>query len=143
MNTFTEIRTETFHIVSCYFCGVRFGIDERLHRSVVTDASRSVYCPACGGRTEWTKSEAQKRIEELEKKLAWEASQSARRKEEIDRQIALRKETENSLSATRGVVARLKTRAKNGVCPCCHRTVSQLAKHMESKHPNFNPAKTE
>jgi hypothetical protein len=31
----------------------------------------------------------------------------------------------------------LKTRAAAGVCPCCHRTVSQMKRHMQSKHPNF------
>lgn len=31
----------------------------------------------------------------------------------------------------------MKTRAAKGVCPCCHRTVAQMARHMQTKHPNF------
>lgn len=34
---------------------------------------------------------------------------------------------------------RLATRANHGVCPCCKRTFSQLARHMKTKHPDFKP----
>lgn len=33
--------------------------------------------------------------------------------------------------------AKLKKRASAGICPCCNRTVSQMARHMKSKHPEF------
>lgn len=32
---------------------------------------------------------------------------------------------------------RLRKRASAGVCPCCNRTFSQLARHMQTKHPTF------
>lgn len=32
---------------------------------------------------------------------------------------------------------RLKKRASAGVCPCCHKTVKQMAAHMQTKHPDF------
>jgi hypothetical protein len=35
-------------------------------------------------------------------------------------------------------LTRHKKRASAGVCPCCNRTVSQMAKHMQSKHPDYN-----
>lgn len=51
---------------------------------------------------------------------------------------------ERSHSTTRGHLTRerkkkeqLETRAANGVCPCCHRTFKQLARHMKTKHPDF------
>lgn len=28
-----------------------------------------------------------------------------------------------------------------GMCPCCRRTFKQLAEHMKSKHPDFDPAR--
>lgn len=31
-----------------------------------------------------------------------------------------------------------KKRASAGVCPCCNRTVSQMARHMQAKHPDYN-----
>lgn len=129
-STFTEIVTETFKIVSCYTCGVRFGIGGDLYRRVVTNAQGSVYCPACGNRTAWTESEAQREIKQLKQKLEWEASNAARQK-------SLREQAETSLVATKGVVTRLKKRVSNGVCPCCNRTFKQLSAHMANKHPEF------
>lgn len=136
MTTFTEVITETFKIVSCYTCGVRFGIGSELYRRVVTDAKGSVHCPACGSLTCWRESDDQKRIKELERKLQWEA-------DEVARQKRMREITESSLAATKGVVTKLSKRISAGVCPCCHRTVKQLAAHMKSKHPLYGstPAK--
>lgn len=37
---------------------------------------------------------------------------------------------------------RLKKRAAVGVCPCCSRTVGQLARHMKTKHPDFVATET-
>jgi hypothetical protein len=48
-----------------------------------------------------------------------------------------RKATERSLTATRGQVTRIKNRVAHGVCPCCHRTFANVARHMAGKHPDF------
>jgi uncharacterized Zn finger protein (UPF0148 family) len=130
MFTFQETITETFRVVSCYTCGVRFGIAGELYRRVVMDAKGSVYCPACGKGTMWQESDDQKRIKELEKKLAWEAAECTRQKSAKDA-------AEASLTATRGVVTRMKRRTSAGVCPCCNRTFRQLADHITQKHPDF------
>ncbi len=34
-------------------------------------------------------------------------------------------------------MTKVKKRAANGVCPCCNRTFSDLARHMKAKHPDF------
>lgn len=65
MITFAQTIVETFRVVSCYTCGVHFGIASELYKRVVTDAEGSVYCPACGKLTCWRESEDQKRIKEL------------------------------------------------------------------------------
>lgn len=130
MTEFTETIIQSFKLVSCYTCGVRFGIGSELYRRVVTNADGSVYCPACGKSTCWRESVSQKQIRELERKLAWEAA-------EVGRQKSARDEAEASLHATKGVVTRLKRRASSGTCPCCNRTFKQLAAHMKIKHPNF------
>lgn len=131
MSTFTETIVETFRVVSCYSCGVRFAIGSELYRRVVTDANDSIYCPACGKLSCWRESEDQKRIKELQRKLEWEASEVARQKQ-------AREEAEASLKATKGVVARIKRRVAAGVCLCCNRTFQNLARHMETKHPGKN-----
>ena len=100
-------------MVSCYTCGVRFGIGDELYRRVVTDAKDSIYCPACGNKTCWRESEDQKRIKELQRKLEWEAA-------EVARQKSARDAAEASLQATKGVVTRMMRRVSSGACPCCH-----------------------
>lgn len=130
MTAFSETKTLTFYIVSCYTCGVRFGIESELHRRAVTDAKGSVFCPACGNGTCWRESDDQKRIKELESKLKWEM-------ENAERQRTMRKQTEASLIATKGVVTKMRKRISAGVCPCCNRTFKQLAAHMKTQHPEF------
>lgn len=132
--TFTQTITETFQVVSCYTCGVRFGIGQDLYKRVVTDAKGSVYCPSCGSQTCWSESDDQKRIKELERKLKWEMENTERERKE-------RESAQASLVATKGVVTKLRRRAVAGVCPCCNRTFSQLARHMKTKHPEFAGAK--
>ena len=132
MTTFTETIIETFKVVSCYTCGVRFAIGSDLYRRVVTDAIDSVHCPACGKLTCWRESEDKKRIKELQRKLEWEAA-------EVTRQKEAREKAEASLQATRGVVTRFKRRVSTGVCPCCNRTFKQLSAHMKTQHPDFLP----
>jgi hypothetical protein len=52
-------------------------------------------------------------------------------------QLELRRAAERRVAAMKGQVTRLKTRAANGVCPCCNRTFTNLARHMASKHAGF------
>lgn len=65
------------------------------------------------------------------------AQRLAERDDEIRRQRELREATERQLSATRGVVTRIKNRVGHGVCPCCNRTFGDLARHMMTKHPTY------
>ena len=65
------------------------------------------------------------------------AQRLAERDDEIKRQRELREGTERQLSATRGVVTRIKNRVGHGVCPCCNRTFGDLSRHMATKHPTY------
>lgn len=139
MTTFTDTIIETFHVVSCYTCSIRFGITRELHRRVVTDAQGSVFCPACGNRSCWRESADQKVIKELQKKLEWEAAECARQKtlrDQADARAA-------SYFDEKSKVERKLKRVHAGICPYCNRFVKQLARHMETKHHGkpFVPAK--
>ena len=127
---FTETVVETFKVVSCYSCGIKFGIGSQLYKRAAIDAVGSIFCPACGQTMCWMESLDKQRIRELEKKLAWEAS-------EVARQKWARDTAEASLTATKGVVTKMKHRISAGICPCCHRYITQLKAHMASKHPKF------
>jgi hypothetical protein len=65
------------------------------------------------------------------------AQRVAEKDDEIKRQRDLREGTERQLSATRGVVTRIKNRVGHGVCPCCNRTFGDLSRHMMTKHPAY------
>lgn len=56
-------------------------------------------------------------------------------------QIAERDDTINNLEHRRraavGQVTKIKNRVGHGVCPCCNRSFENLARHMNSKHPDF------
>jgi len=129
---FTELRTEKYHVVSCYSCGNHFGVTSELHERAVEDKKGVLYCPACGQQTRWIgRTEDQKKIAQLERKLKWEA-------EELAKQIIEKKLAQNSLRATKGVITKIKKRIHNGVCPCCNRSFKNLERHMKSKHPDYN-----
>lgn len=61
----------------------------------------------------------------------------AEKDDEIKRQRDLREGTERQLSATKGVVTRIKNRVGHGVCPCCTRSFANLARHMQTQHAGF------
>lgn len=65
------------------------------------------------------------------------AQRIAEKQDEINRQREMREATERQLSATRGVVTRIKNRVGHGVCPCCNRTFGDLSRHMATKHPTY------
>ncbi len=127
---FTQHTFETFHVISCYHCALHFGIPSQLYTRAVTNAAGTIFCPACGQESRWGESDDKKRIRDLETKLKWESDHAARLASE--RNLA-----QASLAATKGIVTRLRNRASAGLCPCCNRTFSQLARHMKSKHPDF------
>lgn len=43
----------------------------------------------------------------------------------------------NEVAAAKKETKRLKKRAVAGTCPCCHRTVNAMVRHMKTKHPEF------
>ena len=113
----TRNKSLTFYILDCWNCGVPFGLtndyDDRRR-----DDCRTFYCPN-GHPQSYSESEADRLRRELD--AAREATAEARRQ----------------LAATKGQVTKLKRRAQNGVCPCCHRHFVALERHMSTKHPDY------
>jgi len=102
----------------CSKCGIVYGVPDNFKRARRED-HHSFWCP--NGHSQYipAKSEAEKlraRLEEEQSKLA-------------NLQLELMvKEKESK---------RLKSRIKNGACPCCHRQFVQLSRHMKTKHPDY------
>ena len=124
----------SFHPQTCCHpgCNVAFALpvalDDELRRT-----HDWFYCPR-GHRQHYSgKSEAEK----LRDELAAAQRETERARASRDEEARIRRGVERQLSATRGVVTRTKRRVGHGVCPCCKRTFSALARHMESKHPGY------
>lgn len=81
----------------------------------------------------YTKTEVVRLREELERKTKDRDYWMARHGEARDQIL----KTERRLSATQGVVTRIKNRVGKGVCPCCNRYFANVHRHMANQHPEF------
>jgi len=123
-------------VLTCW-CGMRHAVPTELrnHQLRCHDDGRDVpviYCPL--GHSHMPAGES--KAERLERQLQAQRDRAARF-------AAQRDQAEASARAYKGAATRARNRAKVGVCPCCNRTFSQLARHMASQHPDFDPAAVE
>lgn len=119
-----------FAVYECGECGVLFALTKSYIENRGQDGERW-HCPNGHPWVFTGKTREQKLQAELER----ERDHSAWLVAELDQKKA-------SLRATKGVVTRKRkelARVKAGVCPCCSRTFQNLARHMKSKHPEFEP----
>lgn len=108
----------------CPVCFVTYAGPKRLFEAKRRNGT-NFYCPN-GHNLSYHDSEEDKlrrERDQLKQRIALKDDQIA---EAIDRAMRAQKE-----------VNKLTTRASHGVCPCCKRTFSQLARHMKQKHPEF------
>lgn len=127
--TITEIRT--FTILTCYKCGVDFGMPARMEEKRRQDKG-SFWCPNGHSQAFVTSTEQILRAElasaKESKKWAEESRDRARRDADYFK---------NSRNGYKGQLTKIKKRVAHGVCPCCTRTFQDLARHMETEHPDF------
>jgi len=114
--------TESMTVTDCAQCGVVFALPTT-YVSRRRDDGLTFYCPN-GHLLSYTGGD-KKRIRDLEANLEFVRGQ--RDGQERRAEAALR-----SLSATKGVVTKLKKRAAAGICPCCNRHFDALESHMEA-----------
>ncbi|WP_162987016.1 hypothetical protein [Sphingomonas paeninsulae] len=124
-----------FVAVSCIQCKVVFGLNLNTHE-VLKQSSAAFHCPH-GHSMVFVKgeTEADKLRRERDRLKQREAQLNDAVKHERDR----RETAERSAIAYKGQATRIRNRVKAGVCPCCNRTVKQLAQHMQTQHPEFQP----
>ncbi len=114
----------TFGTTVCCACGVAFAMPNDLKQNRI-DYGQDFYCPN-GHKLNFKKCQVEILREQLESK---EKELRTAKCETLNQQH-LRETAEGKLK-------RIEKRVKHGVCPCCHRTVKQLAAHMKSKHPEW------
>jgi hypothetical protein len=116
---------ETIHTLQCADCTMTFGVPRRFEEDRRKD-HKTFFCP--NGHTNVFSGESE--------------NEKMRRERDIARQQVARAE-EDAARARRAAInaqketKRLKKRAAAGTCPCCQRTVLQMARHMKTKHPEF------
>lgn len=120
-------------VLTCW-CGIRHAVPEELRRQQrrQQDEHREVtgvFCPLGHEHVPSGKSKAAK----LQERLDAERVRSGRLAHERDQAEARR-------IAQKGATTRAKKRHAAGVCPVCTRTFKQLARHMESQHPGYDPS---
>lgn len=119
--------------VTCCSCGILFHVPDDWEKARREDKGR-FYCPN-GHSLSFTQSEADKlRLERdrLKQQIAFKDYEIAT---ERDRRHAV----ERRVISAKGQITKLKKRAKAGTCPCCNRTFSNMAAHMKTQHPDFDP----
>lgn len=102
--------------ITCITCGVTFGVPEDLISEKRKDHT-NFHCP--NGHAMLFPSESD--VEKLRKQLNSE-------------KLAKQHEMNLRLEAERRE-GMLRKRVAHGVCPCCKRSFTNLARHMKSKHP--------
>ena len=112
-----------FEVEDCINCGIIFAIPREL-RARLTNNRQTFYCPN-GHSMSYTEPE----IERVRKQL-----EQAKRDAEWQRQRA--ESADKRLIAAKGQMTKLKNRVNHGVCPHCQRTVSQMERHIATKHPD-------
>lgn len=126
-----------YNVGECCQCKAPMTLPKELYEAARRSPVISFYCPY-GHRQHFSAGESD--IDKLRRERDRLAQRVAERDDEIARQRGLREETERRLSATKGVVTRIKNRVSHGVCPCCNRTFENLQRHMASEHPAYAEA---
>jgi hypothetical protein len=109
----------------CANCGIAFSVPDHWTEMRKAD-HRDFWCPNGHGNVFRAETEA-----DIYKRLMQEANAKAVSFHE--KYLA----ADRKYDKTSKELKRLKKRTAAGVCPCCSRTVSQLARHMETRHKEY------
>ena len=126
-----------FHFEVCCACGVEFGLPAHYNKERRQDG-KGFYCP--NGHTlsygEGSHEKLRRERDLLRQRLAEKGDVIVEAYEATAR-------AERTASTYKGHVTRIKNRVGKGACPCCNRTFQNLARHMNSKHPDYSQAAEE
>lgn len=117
--------------LTCCDCFTHFAMDNDLYRRRLEQGG-TFYCPNGHGQhfTETEVKKLQEQNRNLKKQLDWAESSARRARQEVER-------TKRQKAAIKGQLTKTRKRIANGVCPCCNRTFRNVARHIETKHPDF------
>lgn len=126
--------TVKFETEECLHCHAQFAVTAET-RARFRDTHNSFWCPCCGKTMHYPGKNAEEKLrEELEAERRRKANILAEANQLRERNAKLGRR----LTAQRGATKRLSNRVKNGVCPCCTRSFTNLREHMKTKHPDYS-----
>lgn len=117
--------------VTCCNCLVHFAMDQELNQRCL-DIGRTFYCPN-GHPQHYTETEVaklKKLNQNLNSRLGWAEADARRSRDKAET-------AKRQKAAIKGQLTKTRRRIANGVCPCCNRSFTNVARHMHSKHPDF------
>lgn len=132
--SFTTQFTVALESVECANCGLVFAVSEQFVRSRRRDHT-TFYCPMGHYLSYPGKSDLQKARDELTRERA-RLDQSKAEVERLQGRVRLR---DRQVAARKAVATKLRKRIAAGTCPCCHTKFKDLAQHMKTNHPKWNP----
>lgn len=141
MATFTE--SLTFNVHTCGTCGVEYAVTDGFEARRRKDHA-SFYCPNGHSAYYPQKNETERLREQLAAKEREVLAARSARDRETERRREAEAETRRQVrkvSARKGVTTRLKRKIAAGACPCCSKKFKDLAVHMKTEHPKWDPEK--
>jgi hypothetical protein len=121
--------------MNCGECGGTYAINERYREQKYKESGfwHCPYCQCSWGYSEGENARLKQQVEQARNNEKWQRERAERANERADQQA-------RRAAAARGQVTKIKRRVANGVCPCCKRTFSDLARHMAGQHPDYAAA---
>jgi DNA-binding XRE family transcriptional regulator len=123
--------SQWFEVTSCGKdgCGQIFAMSKEFYDARQRDGA-TWYCPSGHPRV-FRETEAQRLKAEL-----------ARAHTDVDRAREAEAMQRQKVAQISRSYQRVRTRIRNGVCPCCNRTFDNLARHMSTQHADYGETKT-
>lgn len=140
MSTLTY--TGELTILTCW-CGMAHAVPSELRNYQLRQHRDGrpvidIYCPL--GHTHVPAGDGEAAM--LRRQLDQSQAAAKRANERANAERDLRRDTERRLIAQKGATTKAKQRHAAGVCPVCKRSFVQMRRHMESKHPDYEPKAT-
>jgi len=122
-----------YRFLKCPICGIHYAVDQTVmtykERAGPNDKDKGWYCPN-GHSLIFRESD-------------YDALRRDRDRQKQENARLLERVSEAEAAEAKAVAERkrIEKRVHRGVCPCCSRTFSNVARHMKTKHPNVTPIK--
>lgn len=141
MSTSTITYLGSMVTTSCW-CGIRHAVPQELFDYVSRqhrdgEKQTGIYCPLGHNWIFSGKGEAERLREEKDRLERVAVS----RQQSLDIVRKQRDSAQRSASAYKGQATRARKRAAAALCPVdgCHRSIQQMARHLRTKHPDYDP----